>query len=94
MLIEVYQTIKREDAISIKTRKIQKTNVNQVLFETMILSREYLVLIIKVDKSTLKILINKNIFFNFALFLVSRNSKLLKRYAKKLETIKINLIVY
>jgi glutathione peroxidase-family protein len=56
-------------------------------------SRERLTSTIKASKSTLKILINKDVFFNFALFFASRDSKLLKRYAKKLETIKANLIV-
>ncbi len=48
---------------------------------------------IKANKLTLKILVNKAIFFNLALFFVLRDSKLLKRYAKKLETIKTNSIV-
>jgi len=55
---------------------------------------ERLALTIKLDKSTLKILIDKNILFNFVLFFVLRNSKLLKCYAKKFETIKANSIVY
>ncbi len=45
------------------------------------------------NKSTLKILVNKNIFFSFALYFVLRVLKLLKYYAKKFETIKTNLIV-
>ncbi len=59
----------------------------------MTLSRERLILTIKVDKSILKILVDEDAFFNFALFFASRDSKLLKRYAKKLETIKANLVV-
>jgi len=94
VLIEVCQTIKCENVTSIKARKTRKTSVDQVLFETIILFCKRLVLTIKVDKSILKILINEDFFFNFALFLVSRDSKLLKRYAKKFETIKTNLIVH
>ncbi len=48
---------------------------------------------IKVNKSTLKILANKDIFLNFALFFVLQDLNLLKYYAKKLETINANLIV-
>ncbi len=55
--------------------------------------RERLASTIKVGKSTLKVLIDEDVFFNFALFFASRDSKLLKRYAKKLETIKANSIV-
>jgi len=58
------------------------------------LSRKRLASTIKVDKSTLKILVNKDVFFDLALFFVLRDSKLLKCYAKKLETIKANSIVY
>jgi len=93
MLIEVRQTIKCQGATLIKARKTQKTNVDQVLFETITSSRERLASTIKASKSTLKILIDENSFFNFALFFVSRDSKLLKRYAKKLKTIKTNSIV-
>ncbi len=93
MLIEICQTIKRQSATLIKVRKTQKTNVNQISFEAMILFCKRLVSIIKASKSTLKILIDKNVFFNFALFFALRNSKLLKRYAKKFEIIKANSIV-
>jgi len=93
VLIKVRQAIKRQGATLIKARKTQKTNVDQILFETMTSSCERLALTIKASKSTLKILINKDVFFNLALFFVSRDSKLLKRYAKKFETIKTNLIV-
>jgi len=55
---------------------------------------KYLVLTVKLDKSILKILVNKDIFFNFAQFFVLQNLKLLKYYTKKLKTIKTNLIVY
>ena len=55
---------------------------------------KYLALTIKANKLILKILVDKNIFSNFALFFVSRDLKLLKYYTKKLETIKTNLIVY
>ncbi len=48
------------------------------------LSCERLTSIIKIDKS-ISILVKKNIFFDFVLFFVFRNSKLLKCYAKKLE---------
>jgi len=57
------------------------------------LLRERLASTIKVDKSIFKILIDKNIFFDFALSFVLRDSKLLKRYAKKFETIKTSLIM-
>jgi len=67
--------------------------VDQVLFEAMTSSRERLALMIKTSKSILKILIDKDAFFDSILFFASRDSKLLKRYAKKLETIKANLIV-
>ncbi len=93
VLIEVCQTIKRQDATSIKARKTRKTNVDQVSFKAMTSPRERLALTIKIDKSTLKILVDENAFFNFALFFVLRDSKLLKRYAKKLEIIKANSIV-
>jgi len=91
--IEIRQTIKRQGATSIEARKAQKTNVDQISFETMTSSRERLASTIKASKSTLKILVNENAFFNLALFFVSRDSKLLKRYAKKLETIKANSIM-
>jgi len=55
--------------------------------------RKRLASTIKASKSTLKILVDEDAFFNFALFFASRNSKLLKRYAKKLKTIKANSIV-
>ena len=93
MLIEVRQAIKRQSATSIKARKTQKTNVDQVLFETMTSLRERLTLTIKTSKSTLKILIDEDVFFDFILFFALRDSKLLKRYAKKLKTIKTNSIV-
>jgi len=93
ILIDIRQTIKREDATSIEARKTQKININQILFETITSSRKHLVSTMKASKSTLKILIDENIFFNFALFLVLRDSKLIKRYAKKFETIKTNSIV-
>jgi len=54
---------------------------------------ERLVSTIKANKSTLKILVNKDAFFDFVLFFALRNLKLLKYYAKKLKTIKTNLIV-
>jgi len=91
--IEVCQTIKREDATSIEARKTRKTSVDQVLFKTITLFRERLTLTIKANKSIFKILINENVFFDFALFFVLRDSKLLERYAKKLEIIKTNSIV-
>jgi len=75
-------------------RKTRKTNVNQVLFETITSFRERLVSTIKANKLIFKILVNEDIFFNLVLFFVSRDLKLLERYAKKLETIKTNLIVY
>jgi len=93
VLIEVRQAIKRQSATSIKARKTQKTNVDQVLFETMTSLRERLTLTIKTSKSTLKILIDEDVFFDFILFFALRDSKLLKRYAKKLKTIKTNSIV-
>jgi len=93
VLIKAYQVIKREDATSIKVRKTQKTNVDQVLFETITLFCERLISTIKTNKSIFKILVNKDIFINFALFFVLRDSKLLKRYAKKFKTIKTNSIV-
>ncbi len=74
-------------------RKARKTNVDQVSFETMTSSRERLASTIKTSKSTLKILVDENVFSNLALFFVLRDSKLLKRYAKKFETIKANSIV-
>ncbi len=55
--------------------------------------RKRLASTIKASKSTLKILVDEDAFFNLALFFASRNSKLLKRYAKKLKTIKANSIV-
>jgi len=91
--IEVRQTIKRQDVALIEARKTRKTNVDQVSFKAMTSSRERLASTIKVGKSTLKILIDKNAFSNLALFFVSQDSKLLKRYAKKLEAIKTNSIV-
>ncbi len=93
MSIEVRQIIKRQGATLIEARKAQKTNVDQILFETMMLFCERLVLTIKANKSTLKILINKNVFFDLALFFALRDSKLLERYAKKFKTIKANSIV-
>ena len=74
-------------------QKTQKTNVNQILFETITLFCERLASTIKANKLTLKILINKDTFLNFVLFFVLQDSKLLKCYAKKFKTIKINLIV-
>jgi len=71
---------------------MRKTSVNQVLFETITLSRECLASTIKVNKLILKT-IDENVFSNLALFFALRNSKLLKRYAKKFETIKANSIV-
>ncbi len=93
MLIEVCQIIKRQDATLIEARKTRKTNVNQVLFKAMTSFCEHLASTIKASKSTLKILIDENVFSNLALFFVSRNLKLLKRYAKKFEAIKTNSIV-
>jgi len=75
-------------------QKIQKINIDKILFKTIILFCKYLALIIRIDKLILKILIDKNIFFNFALFFVLQNLRLLKYYAKKLKTIKTNLIKY
>jgi len=94
VLIEARQAIKCKNAISIKVRKTQKTSVNQVLFETITSFREYLVSIIKASKSIFKILVDKDVFSNLALSFVLQNSKLLKCYAKKFETIKTNLIVH
>jgi hypothetical protein len=74
-------------------RKTQKTNVDQVLFKIMTSFCERLTLTIKANKSILKILIDENVFFDFVLFFALRNLKLLKRYMKKFETIKTNLIV-
>ncbi len=71
----------------------QKTNVNQILFETITLFCEHLALLIKANKLTLKILIDEDTFFNFVLFFVLQDLKLLKCYAKKFKTIKTNLIV-
>jgi len=93
ILIEIRQTIKCESATLTKTQKMRKTNIDQILFETIMLFRERLVSTIKANKQIFKILINENIFFNLALFFVSQNSKLLKRYKKKFKTIKTNLIV-
>jgi len=93
MLIKVRQAIKRQSATLIKAQKTQKTNVDQFSFKTMTSFCERLASTIKASKSTLKILVDKNVFFDLALFFVSRDSKLLKRYAKKLKTIKANLIV-
>jgi len=56
-------------------------------------SRERLASTIKTSKSTLKILIDEDVFFDLALFFALRDSKLLKRYAKKLKAIKTNSIV-
>ena len=50
-----------------------------------------LALTIKANKLTLKILTNKDILFNFTLFFILQDLKLLERYAKKLEAIKTNL---
>ncbi len=71
MLIEVCQTIKRQSATLTKVQKTQKTNVNQILFETITSFRERLASTIKISKSTLKILIDENVFFDFTLFFVS-----------------------
>jgi len=57
------------------------------------LFRKCLALTIKTSKLTLKILINKDIFFNLTLFFVLQDSKLLKYYIKKFKTIKTNLIM-
>ncbi len=48
---------------------------------------------IKASKSILKIVIDKDVFFNFTLIFALWDSKLLKRFVKKLETIKTNLIM-
>jgi len=74
-------------------QKTQKINVDQILFETITLFCERLALTIKASKSTLKILVDKNIFFDFALSFALRDLELLERYAKKFKTIKTNLIV-
>jgi len=73
---------------------MQKININLILFETIVLFCKYLVSTIKANKLTLKILVNENIFSNFALFFVLQNLKLLKYYTKKFEIIKTNLTIY
>ncbi len=55
---------------------------------------KYLALTIKANKSTLKILVDKNISSNFVLFFVLQDLELLEYYAKKFEMIKTNLIVH
>ncbi len=90
ILIEARQTIKRQSVASTKAQKTRKTNVDQILFETITLLCERLISTIKTNKLILKILVDKDFFF---FPFVSRNSKLLKRYAKKLKIIKTNLIV-
>ncbi len=55
---------------------------------------KYLALTIKANKSTLKILVDRNISSDFVLFFVLQDLKLLEYYAKKFEIIKTNLIVH
>jgi len=84
VLIEACQAIKYENAALSRAQKAQKTNIACILFETIILFCERLTSIIKIDKS-ISTLVENFFFFDFALFFVSRDSKLLKRYAKKPE---------
>jgi len=89
--IEACQAIKRQGATSTRARKARKTSVDQASSKAMTSPRERLASTMKAGKSTLKTLVDEDASSNPALFFASRGSKLLERYAKKLEAIKTNL---